>query len=90
METEIWLIVVFFVLLIALLGSVLGLLIHSGLFAPVDIKVKKPPIGKVVIAYKDGRGPYKECGANFSEATSIAPEKKQIGLYYDPPDKVCY
>lgn len=74
--------------LVALLMSLLALLVYSGLFSSIDVKTTKPPIGNVVIAYKDGTGPYQNCGSYFTESCSIDPTKTQIGLYYDDPEKV--
>ncbi|XP_067932541.1 testis-expressed protein 264-like [Watersipora subatra] len=73
---------------VLLLLTLFLLLIYSGLFASVDVKTGAPPIGKAYIAYKDGSGAYKNVGSNFSESTSIAPNLKQIGFYYDDPIKV--
>lgn len=75
--------------LLALLLSLFALLAYSGLFSSVDPKTtNKPPIGSVVFAYKDGTGPYQNCGSYFSDSCSIAPTKKQMGIYYDDPEKV--
>ena len=74
--------------LILFVGTLLGLLIFSGVLTSVDVKTGKPPIGKAHIAYKDGTGPYNTVGSFFTESTSIAPSLKAIGLYYDDPAEV--
>lgn len=73
-------------LLIAL--SLFVLFIFSGLLASVVVKTSSPPIGEVYIAYKDGTGHYSGVGSNFFESTSIAPDLRQIGLYFDEPGTV--
>lgn len=77
-------------LLALLIVTLLVLLVYSGLFASVDVKTGPPPMNKVVIAYKDGKGPYSNTGSFFSEAVSIAPDKKSIGIYYDNPEVVSH
>lgn len=79
----------FVALLIPFLACLVALLVHSGLFTHVGVSTGKPPIGKAYLAYKDGTGPYSGVGSTFSESTSIAPNLKQIGIYYDDPAKVC-
>lgn len=79
---------IFVVLLVLVAASIFVLLIFSGLFSSINVETSKPPIGEVCIAYKDGTGPYSGVGSNFSECTSIAPDLKVIGLYYDDPKTV--
>ncbi|XP_053725338.1 testis-expressed protein 264 [Synchiropus splendidus] len=73
------------VLLVCLLLTLGGFFIYSGLLADVDIKTGPPPIKNVTIAYKFREGSYKDCGATFTEACSIAPQQKTIGVFYDDP-----
>nr|KAG5697111.1 hypothetical protein BaRGS_002027 [Batillaria attramentaria] len=54
----------------------------------VDVGAGHPPLGAAVIAYKFGRGPYKEVGPLFTEVCTIAPDNKCLGIYYDDPKKV--
>ncbi|CAG5123483.1 unnamed protein product [Candidula unifasciata] len=75
------------IVLIAL--TLIILLIHSGLFRPVDdVGTGKPPIGQATIAYKFQKGSYSSAGQIFTEAALIAPDNKALGIYYDDPDKV--
>ena len=76
-----------FVLL--LVAALIAVLVYSGLFQRVDVGAGRPPIGKVVIAYKFARGPYKDVGPLFSKVSKIAPNNKCLGIYYDDPQKVC-
>ena len=54
----------------------------------VVVGAGNPPIKKTMIAYKFGKGPYKDTGATFTEVTSIAPSNRSIGIYYDDPYQV--
>lgn len=76
------------VLLLCLLATVGLFLIYSGLLADVHIKTGPPPIRNVTIAYKFKEGPYKECGAAFTESSSIGPKLSSIGVFYDDPKQV--
>lgn len=76
------------VVLILLVLTLLGFLSYCGLFAPIDIKAEKPPFKELQVAYKFCRGSYKNSGALFTEAHSIAPSLKCIGVYYDDPNEV--
>ncbi|XP_039629384.1 testis-expressed protein 264 homolog isoform X1 [Polypterus senegalus] len=75
-------------LLAALLASVLGLAVYSGLGAEVAIRTGSPPVKSITVAYKFRRGPYKECGALFTESCSIGPRLRSIGVFYDDPKQV--
>ncbi|XP_070394768.1 testis-expressed protein 264 homolog [Dermacentor albipictus] len=88
METDVALLLGIIVVLILLLLTLLAFLGYSGLFAPIDIKAEKPPFNELKIAYKFSRGSYKNSGALFTEAHSIAPTLKCIGVYYDDPSEV--
>ena len=81
-------IVAIFLLSLLFLGTVVILIIYSGLLYQITIGTGKPPIKGVTIAYKFNRGPYKEAGAIFSEVSGIAPDNLCLGLYYDDPEKV--
>lgn len=88
METDVALLLGIIVVLILLLLTLLGFLGYCGLFAPIDIKAEKPPFQELKVAYKFSRGSYKNSGALFTEAHSIAPTLKCIGVYYDDPSEV--
>lgn len=75
-------------LLILLFVSVCYFLVHSGLLAPVEIRAQRPPFGTLHVAYKFARGPYKNAGHLFTEAHSLVPELRTIGIYYDDPQQV--
>lgn len=88
METDVALLLGIIAVLILLLLTLLGFLGYCGLFAPIDIKAEKPPFQELKVAYKFSRGSYKNSGALFTEAHSIAPTLKCIGVYYDDPNEV--
>lgn len=75
-------------LLILFFISVCYFLVQSGLLAPVEIRAQRPPFGTLHIAYKFARGPYKNAGHLFTEAHTLVPELKTIGIYYDDPEQV--
>lgn len=75
-------------LLIIFFLSVCYFFVYSGLFAPVEIRAQRPPFGSLRVAYKFARGPYKNAGHLFTEAHSLVPELKTIGIYYDDPQQV--
>ncbi|XP_038135908.1 testis-expressed protein 264 homolog isoform X1 [Cyprinodon tularosa] len=74
-------------LLLCLLLTVGGLLVYSGLLSDVVVKTGAPPIRNVTVAYKFRVGAYKDCGAFFTECSSICPKLNSIGIYYDDPKK---
>lgn len=76
------------VLLACLIATVGFFLLYSGLLTDVHIKTGPPPIRNVTIAYKFKEGPYKECGAAFTESSSIGPKLSSIGVFYDDPKQV--
>lgn len=82
------LVIYLIVLLIVFFASVCFLFVYSGLFSPIDIGTRRPPFGILNIAYKFARGPYKNAGHLFTEAHSLIPELKTIGIYYDDPQQV--
>jgi len=85
-ETLIWL--GFMAILTLLIGSIIVMVIVSGVFTPIDVSTGAPYIEEVVIAYRFATGPYSNCGSYFSDSTSIGPNQQQIGIYYDEPGKV--
>lgn len=90
MESDYVLLVAIIAIVLCLLATLLGLLIYSGLFASVEIHAGKPPFENLVIAYKFARGPYKNAGALFTEVSSLVPQLKCIGVYYDDPSEVSH
>ncbi|KAK3590739.1 hypothetical protein CHS0354_030978 [Potamilus streckersoni] len=84
------------VLILAGIGALFLLLIFTlsyliaylGLFESVEVGAGKPPIGKALVLYKYGQGPYKECGHMFTDVCRLAPNCKPIGIYYDDPKVV--
>lgn len=76
------------VLLVCLIATIGFFLLYSGLLTDVHIKTGPPPIRNVTIAYKFKEGPYKDCGAAFTESSSIGPKLSSIGVFYDDPKQV--
>lgn len=80
-------------LILCLIVTVVAAIVYSGLFTEVNIKTGSPPIKNVTIAYKLHKGPYKDCGAAFTEAVSIGPKLNTIRVSYDDstevPDDQC-
>ncbi|KAK4299761.1 hypothetical protein Pmani_027981 [Petrolisthes manimaculis] len=85
METETALLWGFVVLLLVVFITIIGLLVHSGIFEPVEVRTCKPDIGEVYIAYQFARGPYKESGALFTQIHTLLPDYRTVGVYYDNP-----
>jgi len=81
---------VFYLILLLLVFfiSVAYLFVYSGLFSPIEIRTQRPPFGSLHVAYKFARGAYKNAGHLFTEAHSLIPELKTIGVYYDDPQQV--
>ncbi|XP_029947416.1 testis-expressed protein 264 isoform X2 [Salarias fasciatus] len=93
--SDLFLVLLILALLVCLIGTVGVLLVYSGILAEVVVKTGPPPIRNVTIAYKFKEGPYKDCGAAYTECCSIGPKLKSIGVYYDdpkqrPPEKCRY
>ncbi|XP_013383874.1 testis-expressed protein 264-like [Lingula anatina] len=88
MSTEMLLLYGLFCLIVAILLTVLGFLVYSGLFADIVVGAGPPPVGKLYVAYKFGKGSYKDAGYLFTEAVSIVADLRCIGVYYDDPDEV--
>ncbi|XP_028854263.1 testis-expressed protein 264 [Denticeps clupeoides] len=73
------------VLVLSLIVTVGALVVYSGLLSSVTIRTGSPPIRKITIAYKFKEAPYKDSGATFTEACSIGPKLRCIGVFYDCP-----
>ncbi|KAL5014406.1 hypothetical protein ScPMuIL_008676 [Solemya velum] len=76
------------VVLVVIVVSVFIYLTHSGMFTSVSISTGRPPIGRVVLAYKFTTGSYTHCGNFFGEFAQLDGKRVSIGLYYDNPDEV--
>uniref|UniRef100_A0AAZ3NUZ1 Uncharacterized protein n=1 Tax=Oncorhynchus tshawytscha TaxID=74940 RepID=A0AAZ3NUZ1_ONCTS len=70
-------------LILCLIVTVVAAVVYSGLFTEVNIKTGSPYIKNVTIAYKFHKGPYKDCGAAFTETVSIGPKLNTIRVSYD-------
>uniref|UniRef100_A0A3Q0SPV2 Testis expressed 264, ER-phagy receptor a n=1 Tax=Amphilophus citrinellus TaxID=61819 RepID=A0A3Q0SPV2_AMPCI len=93
--SDLFLLLLIIVLLVCLVVTVGGLLLYSGLLSDIVIRTGPPPIRNVTIAYKFKEGPYKDCGAAYTESCSIGPKLNAIGVFYDdpkqrPPEKCRY
>ncbi|KAL2091557.1 hypothetical protein ACEWY4_013820 [Coilia grayii] len=75
-------------LVLSLVATIVFFVVYSGVFSDIVIRTGSPPIKKVTIAYKLQQGPYKECGAHFTDACSIGPKQPCIGVYYDDPKEM--
>ena len=75
-------------LTVLLFLTVFFYVIYSGLLDSVQVGAGKSPIKNVEVAYKFGRGPYRDTGSVFTEVTSIAPKLRCLGIYYDDPNQV--
>ncbi len=62
--------------------------IHSGIFASIEVDTREPKTGRMVVGYKTGRGAYKNAGELFTDAVSVLPKRNCIGIYYDDPEAV--
>ena len=62
--------------------------IHSGLFSTIEVDTRNPKTGKMMVAYKTGRGSYRSGDKLFSDACSIVMKRKHIIIYYDDPQAV--
>ncbi|XP_066948062.1 testis-expressed protein 264 homolog isoform X2 [Macrobrachium rosenbergii] len=85
METDAALLWGFLILILLVVATVTGLLIHSGLLTTVEVKTCKPDIGEIKIAYKFARGPYKESGMLYTQVHTLLPQYRTVGVYYDDP-----
>ncbi|XP_030633062.1 testis-expressed protein 264 [Chanos chanos] len=86
--SELWILSLIGIFIISLFLTVLGYVLYSGLLSEVTIGTGSPPIKNITIAYKFTEGPYKDCGALFTESCSIGPKLPSIGIFYDDPKKV--
>lgn len=81
----------FIVLLLLFFVSVGYLLVHSGLLSPIVIDTRRPSFGSLHVAYKFARGAYKNAGHLFTEAHSLVPELRTIGVsVVDPISSICF
>lgn len=65
-----------------------GYVMYSGLFSEINIRTGAPPMRNITIAYKFKQGPYKDCGALFTECSKLDPKLSTVGVFYDDPKKV--
>ncbi len=72
--------------LVSLALTLAAYIIYSGLFASIEVSSREPCYGDLTMAYKTGRGPYKNVGAIFTETYSLFPSNRCLGIYYDDPD----
>ncbi|KAL4655215.1 testis-expressed sequence 264 protein [Arapaima gigas] len=85
-ELLIWALIV--LVIVSLLLTIVGYVVYSGLLSEIIIRTGSPPIKNITFAYKLKAGPYKECGALFTESCSIGPKLSSIGVFYDDPKEV--
>ena len=88
MDTVTQLLIGIGVLTLLIVLTALIFLVYCGLLHNVTVWTGKPPIGQFTGAYKFQKGPYKNVGDLFTEATSINPKLKMFAVYYDDPMKV--
>lgn len=74
--------------LLCLLLVAVVYVMYSGLFFKINIQTGSPPMRNITIAYKYKQGPYKDCGALFTECSKLGPKLNTIGVFYDDPKKV--
>uniref|UniRef100_A0A3B3ZNI9 Uncharacterized protein n=1 Tax=Periophthalmus magnuspinnatus TaxID=409849 RepID=A0A3B3ZNI9_9GOBI len=79
------LLILILVLVVCIILTVAAFVLYSGLLSEVVIKTGPPPIKNVTIAYKFKEGPYKDCGAAYTESCSIGPKLSNIAIFYDDP-----
>uniref|UniRef100_H2Z1B7 Uncharacterized protein n=1 Tax=Ciona savignyi TaxID=51511 RepID=H2Z1B7_CIOSA len=88
MDVSVLLLVILVLLFFCLIATVIYLLYFVGILGAVAVSVGKPCVKRIVIAYKNHKGPYKNCGPHFSEAYSLCPHLQSIGIYYDSPNEI--
>ena len=88
MEAPTIILIAIVVLSIIIALTLIGIVLYSGIFTSINVGAGPPPVGSLVTVYKFGRGPYSDTGAVFTEAISIAPNKRTFGIYYDDPKQV--
>ncbi|XP_020789551.1 LOW QUALITY PROTEIN: testis-expressed protein 264 homolog [Boleophthalmus pectinirostris] len=79
------LLILILVLVVCITVTIAAFVLYSGLLSDVVIKTGPPPIKNVTIAYKFKEGPYKDCGAAYTESCSIGPKLSTIAIFYDDP-----
>ena len=67
-----------FIVLAILLVIFLGVMIHSGVFYPLNIRTTIPHTLPSRVAYKVYRGPYKNAGSGFEELMHHASKYKKV------------
>jgi len=87
-------------LLLALVVALLFYLFQSGVFRNITVETKAGPYGEMTVAYKTGKGPYKNTAKVHSEILSLLGEEDDggkvdydkclphVGIYYDDPESV--
>jgi len=79
-----------------------GYLWQSGVFRHIEVETKAGPYGEMTVAYKTGKGPYKdtakvhaEISALFGNANDETTNQEEdsslpphVGIYYDDPESV--
>lgn len=88
MDLWLFLVCAIVAVIVLIMLTLLGVAVYSGLLHNIQISVGKPHVSNVTVAYKFDRGPYNNCGYLFSEACSLAPKLRCIGIYYDDPEEV--
>lgn len=68
---------------LAILITLFTYAVYCGLLTDIVVGTGKPAVTNLTIAYKFARGPYKDCGSIFTEACSLAPSLRTVGIYYD-------
>lgn len=56
--------------LVALIAIAAGYLWQSGVFRHIDVETKAGPYGEMTVAYKTGKGPYKNTAKVHAEVNS--------------------
>jgi len=90
--------------LLVLAAMVTAYLWQSGVFSHIEVGTKAAPFGEMTVAYKTGKGPYKNAFNVFAEISSLfgqgdnkSEEKDEssspspmpcVGIYYDDPESV--
>ena len=78
----------FLVMGMMLVLTVFLYLVSSGLFSSVTVSTCDTKYGPITFAYKTHTGPYKNVGDIFTESYIVAPDREQLGIYYDDPEGV--
>ena len=75
-------------LAVILVVTVFFYLVYSGLLHTIIVSTSDTKYGPITFAYKTHTGPYKDVGEFFTESFCCAPEREQLGIYYDDPEGV--